>query len=36
MAKASKEGKVFVLDTSVILYSHDSIMNFAEHDVAIP
>lgn len=36
MAKASKEGKVFVLDTSVIIYSHDSIMNFAEHDVAIP
>ncbi len=36
MAKATKEGKVFVLDTSVILYSHDSIMNFAEHDVAIP
>lgn len=36
MAKASKEGKIFVLDTSVILYSHDSIMNFAEHDVAIP
>lgn len=36
MAKAAKEGKVFVLDTSVILYSHDSIMNFAEHDVAIP
>ncbi|MEQ8810056.1 MAG: PhoH family protein [Imperialibacter sp.] len=36
MAKASNEGKVFVLDTSVILYSHDSIMNFAEHDVAIP
>lgn len=36
MAKATKEGKIFVLDTSVILYSHDSIMNFAEHDVAIP
>ncbi len=36
MAKASKDGKIFVLDTSVILYSHDSIMNFAEHDVAIP
>jgi PhoH-like ATPase len=28
--------KIFVLDTSVILYSHDSILNFAEHDVGIP
>lgn len=36
MAKAKKDKKVFVLDTSVIIYSHDSIMNFAEHDVAIP
>lgn len=25
-----------MLDTSVILYSHDSIMNFEEHDVGIP
>lgn len=33
---AKKEGKVFVLDTSVILYEHNSIMNFEEHDVAIP
>jgi PhoH-like ATPase len=36
MAKAQKEKKIFVLDTSVILYSHDAIMNFAEHDVVIP
>lgn len=37
MAKSSaKEKKIFVLDTSVILYSHDSILNFAEHDVGIP
>ena len=37
MAKRTKqEGKVFVLDTSVILYEHNSIMNFDEHDVAIP
>jgi len=37
MAKtAKKEGKIFVLDTSVILYEHNSIMNFDEHDVAIP
>lgn len=32
--KATK--KIFVLDTSVILYDHNSIVNFAEHDVAIP
>lgn len=32
----SKEKKIFVLDTSVILYAHDAIMNFAEHDVGIP
>ena len=32
----SKEKKIFVLDTSVIIYAHDAIMNFAEHDVAIP
>ncbi len=31
-----EEKKIFVLDTSVILYSHDSIMNFDEHDVGIP
>lgn len=36
MAKSSGEKKIFVLDTSVILYSHDSILNFAEHDVGIP
>jgi len=28
--------KIFVLDTSVILYESNSIMNFDEHDVAIP
>lgn len=37
MALMTKEKKkIFVLDTSVIIYSHDAIMNFAEHDVAIP
>ena len=36
MAKSTKQKKIFVLDTSVILYSHDSILNFAEHDVGIP
>ena len=33
---ADKNKKIFVLDTSVILYSHDAIMNFDEHDVGIP
>ena len=35
-AKADNDRKIFVLDTSVILYAHNSIMNFAEHDVVIP
>ena len=32
----AKEKKIFVLDTSVILYAADAIMNFDEHDVGIP
>ena len=32
----SKIKKIFVLDTSVILHSHDSIMNFEENDIGIP
>ncbi len=36
MAKSSSQSKIFVLDTSVILYSHDSILHFAEHDVGLP
>jgi len=36
MTSNTSEKKIFVIDTSVIIYSHDSIMNFAEHDVAIP
>ncbi|PWS29009.1 ribonuclease [Pedobacter yonginense] len=28
--------KIFVIDTSVILYDHEAIHNFKEHDVAIP
>ena len=28
--------KIFVLDTSVILFDHNAIRNFAEHDVVIP
>jgi PhoH-like ATPase len=35
-AKSEKDRKIFVLDTSVILYAHNSIMTFAEHDVVIP
>jgi PhoH-like ATPase len=30
------EKKIFVLDTSVIIYDHNSFRNFKEHDVAIP
>lgn len=30
------ERKIFVLDTSVIIYDHTAIKNFAEHDVVIP
>src|SRR5690606_36956094 len=30
------EKKIFVLDTSVIIFDHKSIMNFAEHDIVIP
>jgi len=33
-AKAGK--KIFVLDTSVIIYEHNSILNFDEHDIGIP
>jgi PhoH-like ATPase len=38
MLKEGKKGrrKIFVLDTSVILYDHDAFNNFKEHDVAIP
>ncbi len=36
MAKKASEKKIFVLDTSVILYDHKCINNFQEHDVAIP
>ncbi|MDI1323933.1 MAG: PhoH family protein [Algoriphagus sp.] len=35
-AKSDNDRKIFVLDTSVILYAHNSIMTFAEHDVVIP
>lgn len=38
MAKkhTNKEKKIFVLDTSVILYNHNAIKSFEENDVAIP
>jgi PhoH-like ATPase len=32
----AKTKKIFVLDTSVILYDHSAVQNFQEHDVAIP
>ena len=31
-----KNRKIFVLDTSVILYDHSAVKCFEEHDVAIP
>ncbi|MFV0305929.1 MAG: PhoH family protein [Moheibacter sp.] len=30
------DNKIFVLDTSVIIYDHKSILNFDEHDIVIP
>lgn len=38
MAKRVKDpsSKIFILDTSVILYDHDAFLNFHEHDVALP
>lgn len=36
MPKTRKEKKIFVLDTSVIIYEHESILNFDEHDIGIP
>lgn len=34
--KTDGKKKIFVLDTSVILYEHNAFENFQEHDVAIP
>lgn len=34
--RANGRKKIFVLDTSVILYDHSAFENFQEHDVAIP
>lgn len=35
-SKPNGKPKIFVLDTSVILYDHNAFENFQEHDVAIP
>ena len=35
-ASKAKPGKIFVLDTSVIIYNHNAINTFEENDVAIP
>ena len=34
--KDSTTKKIFVLDTSVIIFEHNSILNFDEHDIGIP
>lgn len=34
--KVKKQEKIFVLDTSVILYDHQAYTQFDEHDIAIP
>ena len=34
--KKKSNRKIFVLDTSVILHDHNSINNFAEHDICLP
>ena len=31
-----QERKIFVLDTSVIIYDYTAIRNFKEHDVVVP
>src|ERR1700754_1210429 len=35
-SKSNGRSKIFVLDTSVILYDHNALSSFQEHDVAIP
>ena len=36
MPKTKKANKIFVLDTSVLLYDSSAVKNFEKHDVAIP
>src|SRR5690606_36341901 len=33
---SATSNKIFVLDTSVLLYDHNALDNFQEHDVAVP
>lgn len=36
MSKETRQKKIYVLDTSVILYNHSAINNFGDNDVVIP
>ena len=36
MPRQKKTKKIFVLDTSVLLYDSDAVKNFEKHDIAIP
>lgn len=36
VVRSAEHRKIFVLDTSVIIYDHTAIKNFKEHDVVIP
>ena len=36
MPRAKKPEKIFVLDTSVLLYDYDAVKNFQKNDIAIP
>ena len=36
MPRPKKAKKIFVLDTSVLLYDSDAVKNFEKHDIAIP
>ncbi|MCH8557234.1 MAG: PhoH family protein [Balneolia bacterium] len=36
MPRKKKDAKIFVLDTSVLLYDSDAVSNFEKHDIAIP
>ena len=36
MPRQKKAKKIFVLDTSVLLYDSEAVKNFEKHDIAIP
>lgn len=36
MPRAKKQEKIFILDTSVLLYDYDAVKNFQKNDIAIP